>query len=151
MLHRQLQTAQGFYNLGMTEDAWEELQQVAAEHRLVPEYLQLSLAVLMKKGQWEEAIPVAERLCVKMSDMPDPFLNLAFCLHEQGLTAKAKDCLIQGPPSLTQVSTYYYNLACYEARLGNLENARSTLEIACKMNPEYASCALEDPDLEPLR
>lgn len=151
MLHRQLQTAQGFYNLEMTDDAWSELQHVAPEHRQIPEYLQLCLAVLMKKRLWAEAVPMAEKLCAKMSDMPDPFLHLAFCLHEQGQTEKAKNCLLQGPPSLTQVSTYYYNLACYEARLGNLENARNTLDIACKMDPQYRDCAQEDPDLEALR
>jgi len=151
MLHRQLQSAQGFYNLGMTDDAWDELQSVAAEHRTVSEYLQLSLAVLMKRELWNEAVPIAEKLCLKMSDMPDPFLNLAFCLHESGETEKAKNCLMQGPPSLTQVPTYYYNLACYEARLGNLDTARSTLDIACKMNPEYRTCALADADLVALR
>jgi hypothetical protein len=45
-----------------------------------------------------------------------------------------------------------YNLACYECKLGRLEQAKSWLEKAFELGDpkKIKLMALEDPDLEPL-
>lgn len=150
MLNQHLQAAQGYFNLGMVDEASEELDAVGADSQKRPEVLQLRLLILMKRKLWDVAIDVARSLCRSLEDMPDPYLHLAFCLHELHRTEEARQCLLQGPDTLQQVPTYYYNMACYEAQLGNVDKARTILEIAVKMNPDYRECALRDPDLRAL-
>ena len=60
-------------------------------------------------------------------------------LMHDGLAAKP------GEPSLL------YNLACFEARLGRLDEAAAHLREAVDARPEMREWAAEDPDLEPLR
>ncbi|HEX5578303.1 MAG TPA: hypothetical protein VFY43_01405, partial [Candidatus Limnocylindria bacterium] len=44
-----------------------------------------------------------------------------------------------------------YNIACYHATSGNLEEARRLLRLAFARRPELVEYATEDPDLEQLR
>jgi quercetin dioxygenase-like cupin family protein len=44
-----------------------------------------------------------------------------------------------------------FNLACFEARLGQLDDAAQHLRQAVDAQPELRDAAAEDPDLEPLR
>jgi quercetin dioxygenase-like cupin family protein len=50
-----------------------------------------------------------------------------------------------GEPSLL------FNLACFEARLGRLDEAAAHLQEAVDARPEMREWAAEDPDLAPLR
>jgi hypothetical protein len=49
-----------------------------------------------------------------------------------------------------QGSTIKFNLACYEAQMGNLDQAKANLERATRIDPRFRLIALEDPDLQPL-
>ena len=44
----------------------------------------------------------------------------------------------------------HYNLACYACQLGDIEEAKSRLSTACKMDPQFKATALDDPDLEAM-
>jgi hypothetical protein len=43
-----------------------------------------------------------------------------------------------------------YNLACYEAQLGNVPKAKEHLEKAIAADPGFKMMALEDEDLKPF-
>lgn len=135
----------------MFEDAAEELAAIPLADQARTEYLALALDLAMARKLWNEGITLATELYRREPNNPDLCLHLAFCLHETGRTEDARNTLVRGPASLAKISTYYYNLACYEAQLGNLDSARSRLEIAIQMEPTYRKCSLEDPDLAPLR
>ncbi len=47
-------------------------------------------------------------------------------------------------------ATIQFNLACYEAQLGNLDQAKAHLKRATRIEPKFRLMALDDPDLEPL-
>jgi hypothetical protein len=47
-------------------------------------------------------------------------------------------------------ATLHYNLACYACQLGDMEEAKRRLSIACKMHGEFKASALDDPDLEAM-
>ena len=49
-----------------------------------------------------------------------------------------------------QDGTIQFNLACYEAQLGELDKARSYLARAIKLDDKFRLMALEDADLEPI-
>ena len=57
----------------------------------------------------------------------------------------------QRPPSLLKEPTYHYNLACYEARLGNFAEAHAHLETSFAMDRKFREFAKGDSDLEPIR
>ncbi|MDL5053395.1 hypothetical protein QQ056_07540 [Oscillatoria laete-virens NRMC-F 0139] len=85
------------------------------------------------------------------TENPDGFLHAAFCLHELGRTAEAKSLLLGGADYLKGNPVFYYNLACYECRLGELDYAGELLEQAMSMDPKFKTMWPNDPDLAPLR
>jgi Tfp pilus assembly protein PilF len=44
----------------------------------------------------------------------------------------------------------FYNLACYECRLGEIEKARNYLKKAFDLDLNWRKAALDDEDLKPL-
>jgi hypothetical protein len=44
-----------------------------------------------------------------------------------------------------------FNLACYDAQLGHLSEARKRLRQAIQIDRDFADLARTDPDLEPIR
>ncbi|GAB4240585.1 MAG: hypothetical protein OHK005_02850 [Candidatus Methylacidiphilales bacterium] len=146
-----LSAAEGFLSLGMPEEAEEELARVAEAGALDETYWRLAVAVAMARKQWMEGVERARQLIKMNPSGPDGYLHLAFCLHELGQTREARDALTQGPPRLKTTPIYFYNLACYEAQLGNVAEARTVLERAIRLEPAYREIAEKDPDLDPLR
>ena len=70
-----------------------------------------------------------------------------FCLHQLGKTKAARKLLLTGPSILLEEPIYYYNMGCYEALLGNLEEARDHLKISFEMDTSFRELAKKDPDL----
>jgi hypothetical protein len=73
-------------------------------------------------------------------------LNKAFCLHEMGRTLEAKHLLLKGPASLLREPAYHYNLGCYDAVLGNLDEAMLHLKTRFEMDRKLQGIAKSDPD-----
>jgi tetratricopeptide (TPR) repeat protein len=105
----------------------------------------------MRRGDMTSALKVLDVLREKAPGDPVFFVNSAFCLHELGQTAEARELLLGGPDSLRERPLYHYNLACYEARLGDLGEARRRLARAVELRPGLAERAATDPDLGALR
>ena len=62
----------------------------------------------------------------------------------------AKKRLIAGPIALLKEPIYYYNMGCYEALLGNVQDAELNLQISFKMDSSFRELARKDPDLAAL-
>jgi len=58
--------------------------------------------------------------------------------------------LLSGPQTLRERSIFFYNVACYQARLGQLETALQTLRKCFDLDPSLRKSARRDHDLEPL-
>lgn len=150
-VERTLQAAQGYYELGMLEDAWEELDSIPEGCRNEAEVLHVRVMLLLKEERWDGALRTSLELCgLKPADSAG-FIHAAFCLHELGRTAEARQTLLDGPASLQAEPTYFYNLACYAARLGEIPDAEQLLARACALDPKLGELARRDPDLEALR
>ena len=52
--------------------------------------------------------------------------------------------------SIRDTALYFYNLACYEAQLGNLDEAKRLLKDCFSKDPQYREESMDDPDLEPV-
>ena len=150
-IQRILLAAQGYCELGMFDDALAELKTLPEEAQGDVPAVEMRLAIQMQAKRWKEALKVAEKLCAMKPDASAGFIHAAFCLHELGRTADARDKLLTGPPALHKEATFHYNLACYECMLGNLELARMHLEKSIELDKKFKDFSKTDPDLAALR
>jgi predicted Zn-dependent protease len=143
--------AEGYSELGMLDDALGELDQLDAEQRDRSEVLRMRIDILLRKQVWTDALRLSQRFCTVNPNQPYGFVHTAFCLHELGRTSEAKQTLLEGPAALLDVPVYYYNLACYDTVLGNLEQAKAYLRASFRLDKSFREMAKTDPDLQRIR
>ncbi len=148
---RVLIAAQGYSELDMHECALAELARLPAALQHDAMVVETHLSIYMQARRFAEALPFGQELCRMRPEVPVGFIHAAFCFHELGKTREARELLISGPPALKAEATYHYNLACYEATLGNLEEARAYLATSFSLDRKLKDHAREDPDLRVLR
>lgn len=147
---RLLIASQGYSELGLPELALRELDLIPGEFQHDALVVETRLSVLMQARRYREALPHSQELCRLQPDRSAGFIHAAFCLHELGNTPGARELLLSGPSALKADATYYYNLACYEAALGNLDQARAHLDVSFEMDKRLREHARIDPDLRML-
>ncbi len=147
---RLLLAAQGYSELGLPDLALDELELLPEHVRDSPIGIESRLSVLMQARRWKQALPIGRELCRIAPDKTAGFIHAAFCLHELGKSRDALALLTSGPPALKSEPTYHYNLACYEAALGNIEQARAHLNVSFAMDKSLKDFARTDPDLKAL-
>ena len=62
----------------------------------------------------------------------------------------ARDILVASLSKFPRDAIIYYNLACYDCQLGQIDSAKQYLKQAFPIDPNWISQALEDQDLKPL-
>lgn len=105
----------------------------------------------MHRKSWLRALTVSRKLCQVAPDCGAGYLHAGFCLHELGKTAQAKELLLKGPIALLKEPIYYYNMGCYNALLGNVEEAQFNLKTSFKMDATFRELAKKDPDLKAVQ
>jgi tetratricopeptide (TPR) repeat protein len=148
---RSILAAQGYLELGMFRDVWRELHGLPAKKLGRTDVLEILALSLMGEGRWQEALEVARRLRDTDPAEPGGYIHEAYCLHELGNTQQALDTLLQGPKTLHEKPVFFYNAACYQARLGNLEGALAMLNKSFEMDANLRLSAKRDPDLVGVR
>jgi len=143
--------AEGYFELGMFDDALDQLTQLDTEFQNQFAVLQMKVDILLRKQDWKEALRLSLQICSIYPDQPYGYVHAAFCLHELGRTAEAKQALLDGPASLLDEAVYYYNLACYDTVLGNLEQAKVYLHASFRLDKSFRELAKNDPDLKQIR
>lgn len=146
-----LLAAQGYLELDMPVEALAELDSMAPEEKDMESALQLRLFITMKSHRWDESLRICDRLRELYPEAASGYIHGAFCLHEQGLTDEALNLLLGGPACLAKEATYFYNLGCYSAVLGDLENAIEYVRRSFAMDDKFRDIAKLDPDLIQLR
>lgn len=146
-----MNAAQGYMELGLLNEGLKELDGLSSEEQRNEYALQLRLLILMRSHDWSEGLKVSETLREVNPALSIGYIHGAFCLHELGETQQAKEMLLAGPESLKGEATFFYNLGCYEASLGNKEDAGKYVRKSIQMNSEFRDIAQHDPDLAPIR
>jgi len=150
-LERSLLAAQGYIELEMPENALAEIDALSAQDQQREDVLQMRLFVLMRSKRWDDALAVCAHLREFSPACSTGYIHGAFCLHEMGRTKDAKDLLLTGPDSLHEEATYHYNLGCYDAVLGNLEEASKHLRASFQIDKKFREIAKYDPDLKTVQ
>jgi len=146
--HPRLQSAMGYFDL--FEDAWEELESVDPTGDTVLEVEKLRLLFLLREERWEAGLEQSRKLYGLNPEHLEGLIHAAYCLHELGRTKEAQGVLEEAPESLREESVYYYNLGCYKAVLGQVDDARQLIEKSFEMDTDLRDIARADPDLEVL-
>ncbi|MGE9271427.1 MAG: tetratricopeptide repeat protein [Verrucomicrobiales bacterium] len=145
-----LQTAVGWLELGLPEDALRELEGLSARDRMQQQALEVKLVAQMKAGHWNGGADTGRLLCLRDPQEPRFFIHAAYCLHETGDTVAARNFLMKGPSNLMEEPLFHYNIACYYAVLGEAQQARVHLTKAFAMDEGLRDVAEKDQDLSGL-
>ena len=150
-----LSAALGWLELGNPSEAGEEIARVSPEFLEHPDVLDLRWQICAAGRRWKPALEVAELLMEKAPDNASAWLHRAYALRrvEGGGLAQAWDALFPAAERFASEPVVPYNLACYAAQLGRVEEAWEWVHKAIKAagnTKHIKNMALADADLEPL-
>lgn len=147
-----LAAAEGWLELGNPAEALAELRHLTAEGAAHPAVLEMHWQISAQNQQWETCLELAARLVRLNPELPTGWIHRSYALHELKRTAEARDQLLPAVPRFPQEAVMFYNLACYECRLGNLAQARRWLRetFALKNSGPWRRAAEVDADLAAL-
>jgi len=146
-----LRAAQGWLELGNPGEAQLELRRLAPTLQHHPDVLEVRLQLSTQAKQWESCVDLAATLIELAPDRPEPWIHRSYALHELKRTQEAFDHLLPLAARLAKVWTVPYNLSCYCAQLGRLDEARQWLQKALLIDTTAVrEAAIRDPDLKPL-
>ena len=135
---RALRAADGYLVLGLAAEALEELDGIAPRERGIAVVLLARIRVLLHLRQWPAAEDLSRHGAGKFPEEEEFTVQRAFSLHQMQQATEAVAVLHAAPDWIRRTGILHYNLACYEARLGNLAAARECIDAAIEIG--RASC-----------
>ena len=150
-IQRRLVAAVGFAELSLFQDAVQELEELPENLKGLTVVLAAWLEVYQRWQKWAEASSVAMRLAEMEPLVSDWPLALAYAVRRSRGLVFAQEILLQAGENFPDCATIHFNLACYSAQLGHLDEARLRLRRAIQLDKGFAALAKTDPDLGPIR
>lgn len=148
---RQLGYAGGYLALGMKSQAAEALAEITGEDRDANAVWVMRLSVYNEQGDWARAAEAGARVCEREPRTAAYWTQWAYAVRRHTGLAEARAILMQALGLHPREAVFHFNLACYEAQLGNIDDARIFLDTAGGLDPAFVELAKTDPDLAPLR
>ena len=147
---RALEAADGYLFLGLPEEALQEVESVQGEDRQDASVMLVWTRILLHQKKWKDAERFAASAAKVHPEREEFTVQRAFALHQLQEGEKAMTVLASAPEWIRKSGILHYNLACYEAQLGDLRTARQCIRVACQMNKAMKKNAAMDPDLREL-
>ncbi len=148
----QIEAAEGWLMLSNPLEANEELERIAGESAYHPTVLSMRWQVYVAAGWWEAAFVVSKALCELVPESGAAWICQANTLrHYKGVVEAWS--LLQGVANqFTGDAIIRYNLACYAAQMGLLDESCDWLVQAFELekSSQLKLAAIYDPDLQPL-
>lgn len=141
---------QGYCELKMWEQAWEELEALPGELRIAAEVYEWRMRILMGLEENEKASYIGMGIVESLPSSQDYRLLTVECLMRLGQNQEALDLLKAGPDHLWEVSIPWFYLARLQVRLGNGEEARKAVTRCSELAPEKRLEILDNPDFAEL-
>lgn len=149
-LQRSLQAADGYLFLGLPDVALQELKGIEADYQAASAVLRVRIRVLFHLKLWSEANRLSELGNENYPDENEFVVQRAFALHQMKKGGEAVQVLLSAPEWIRRTGILHYNLACYEAQLGDVNTARQCIRAAIEINSSFKKNARQDPDLQRL-
>ena len=150
-----LSSAEGWLLLGNPAEAEAELGGIPAPWRDLASVLEVRWQIHAARTDWDQAVRCAEILVQKWPERESGWIQHAYALRRAkgGGLEKAWAALRPAFERFPKVSIIPYNLACYAAQFGRLEEAWEWLHQAMKAAGDVEmikNMALADTDLQSL-
>ena len=150
-----LRAAIGWLELGNATEAGEEIARLSPEALDNPNVLGVRWQICAATQSWEAGRDVAERQVAVAPERVDGWIHRAYAIRraKNGGLEKARDALLPAVTRFPKEPLIPYNLACYAARSGLLEEAWTWLQKALQAGgekPVIQALGLADEDLQPL-
>lgn len=141
--------------LGDAPSALEELARLQPGSRNCTCVLELEWGIHAEREDWTAAAATAQRLIDLAPAREFGWVHRAYALRRQpgGSIGRAREALQPALERFPRSQIIAYNLACYAAQLGNLDEAWLLFQRALAVSGkvcELLCMALADTDLEPL-
>lgn len=149
-LFRMLEAAEGYLYLRMPHEALAELNRVEPRERNRPSVMRGRVRVLLHLKRWQDAESLSSKGRELHPDETEFVVQRAFALHQLRKINEPVEALSVAPEWLRRTGILHYNLACYEAQLGDLTTARQCIDTAFQLNAAFKKNARRDPDLAGL-
>lgn len=149
-LERPLAAAEGYLYLGMPKEALRELNSIPKDKQNTAAVLRSRIRILLHLKKWKQAERLAIRGLRLYPEENEFMVQRAFALHQQEKGNEAVQVILDAPEWIRRTGILHYNLACYEAQLGDITTARQCIRVAFEMNSSFKKNAKRDPDLQRL-
>ena len=149
-LARPLAAAEGYLFFSLPEEALAELDHVSAPLQETSPFLKMRIRALLHLKRWGEAEALSREGNAVFPDEEEFTVQRVFALDQLNQGGQAVQVLLAAPHWLRRTGILHYNLACYEARLGDLGKARQCIRAAIQINSSFKKNARTDPDLQAL-
>jgi len=147
---RALHATDGYLYLGLPDEALRELDAAPAEESHDAAVLLARVRTLLHLRRWADAEELSNFGNVTHPEEEEFTVQRAFALHQLDKGDLAVEVILAAPEWIRRTGILHYNLACYEARLGDLTTARRCIRAAIKLNSAMKKNARVDPDLQAL-
>jgi len=147
---RRLNSAQGWLNLGDWEEAAAELDGIDSEFQSIPLILIFRVEIYRMAENWGKMAEISRHLCGAQPAEAGHWLNYSYGARRSESVEAARDILTRAKKLFRNNAMIWFNLACYHAQLGELNEARVHVAEAMRIQPDFRETALKDPDLEAL-
>ncbi len=149
------EAAQGWLMLGDAASALEEMQRLSPHARQCACVLELEWGIHAELGDWARAASVAAQIIALAPQREFGWVHRAYALRRMpgGGLECAWRALTPALELFPRSQTIAYNLACYAAQMGHLEEAWALFQRAlsvARSAREVLCLALADSDLRPL-
>lgn len=146
-----LMAAEGYLELGMTDDAMREFMNLPREAKFSIEGLTLLMEIHRAEEEWPEMESVAERLWAADPGNVVRWIDWAQALRLANSINSARILLLEALERFPEEGLVHYHLACCECQLGNLPSAREHLMESKKRCRICRVLALTDEgELQPI-
>jgi tetratricopeptide (TPR) repeat protein len=150
-----LRAAVGWLELGNPAEAGEEIAKISPSNLAHPDVLEVRWQICAASKSWEAALDIAELLMSQAPNQDSTWLHRAYALRrvKAGGLQRASDALRPAYEKFPKSALIPFNLACYAAQLGRLEEAWEWLHRAMEAVKDVAvikKMALADDDLKNL-
>lgn len=142
-----LQPALGYLQLGMIEEANEEVEALPPELKTDIDVLGLRAMIYQESGEWQLLREVSGYLVKISPENSQNWIWLAYATRRCSSISEAEQILITAVRQHPTEPMLHFNLACYAAQTDDLITAREKLSHAISLNPDMRLLALGDPDL----
>ena len=147
---RALQAAEGYVFFSLYREALRELDSIPDYEQDDCDVMIARTRTLLHLRRWRNAARLSARGAALHHSEDEFTVQRAFALHQLNLSEQAARVLLDAPEWIRRTGILHYNLACYEARWGNLTVARQCVQAAIEINSAIKKNARQDPDLAEL-